>query len=314
MSSPVLASLRARIAGALRIAQTELLGINGRNVRIVYPYNARKHFPIADDKVLAKEYLGAAGVPVPATLFVARRFTDLTPFLETIADREDFVVKPASGSGGGGIVVLVSRVRAGVWRTAGGREVDAAALRRHVADILFGSFTLDDPDAALIEERLVPHPMLAALFPDGLSDVRVITLRGVPAAAMVRVPTRASGGRANLHQGAIGLGVDLATGRTTRALLRGRLLERHPDTGASLIGLTLPHWEEVVEISRRSAAGVPLGYLGVDVGLDARRGPVVLEINKRPGLEIQNVNGRGLRDVLERIEEQHAADAGRSGR
>lgn len=299
-------TLRDRIEGALETLSREVLGINGRNVRVVYPHNQRRHFPIADDKVLAKQYLSAAGVPVPETIAVATCFADLTPLMDSLGAWDDFVIKPANGSGGGGIVVVTARDGAGAWRTAGGKRMDQAALRRHSADILFGSFTLDVPDKVLAEQRLIPHPVLAAMFDRGLSDVRVITLEGVPAAAMVRVPTRASGGRANLHQGAIGLGVDLETGRTTRARHLGRFVETHPDTGAPLVGIDLPDWHSIVDIAVRSARAVPLGYLGVDVGLDANRGPVVLEINKRPGLEIQNVNGVGLRSTLERISKESA--------
>ena len=291
----------SKVRRALDAIAGEILGINGRNVRVVYRHNARKDFPIADDKILAKTWLTKAGVPVPETIAIAGDFSDLTKLVDAVAEHDDFVLKPANGSGGGGIVVLVRRDGTG-WRTAGGRTLDRAALRRHAADILFGSFTLDVPDRVLAEQRLVPHETLATMFPDGLSDVRVITLRGVAAAAMLRVPTRGSGGRANLHQGAIGLGVDLASGRTTRARHRGRAITVHPDTQAPLVGVQLPHWAEILDVSRRSAAAVPLGYLGVDVGIDARRGPVVLEINKRPGLEIQNVNGFGLRPILESIE------------
>jgi len=291
----------ARLRRALDAISGEILGINGRNVRVIYRHNPRKHFPIADDKILAKTWLGNAGVPVPTTIAVGEDFADLTTLVDAVSAHDDFVLKPANGSGGGGIVVLVARYGAG-WRTAGGRAIDRAAIRRHAADILFGSFTLDVPDRVLAEERLIPHATLATMFPDGLSDVRVITLKGIAAAAMLRVPTRASGGRANLHQGAIGLGVDLATGKTTRARLRGRAITTHPDSKAQLVDVQLPHWDEILDVARRSAAAVPLGYLGVDVGIDARRGPVVLEINKRPGLEIQNVNGFGLRPILEAIE------------
>lgn len=291
----------ARLRVALDALSSEILGINGRNVRVVYPYNPRQHFPIADDKVLAKKWLSAAGVPVPETIAVASGFADLTPLIEAVSLHDDFVIKPASGSGGGGIVVLTSRDGVGAWKTAGGRRLDAGALRRHSADILFGSFTLDVPDKVLAEQRLIPHPVLAGLFAQGLSDVRVITLQAKPAAAMLRVPTRASGGRANLHQGAIGLGVDLRTGRTTTARHHGRSIDAHPDSKAPLIGVQLPHWDAIMDVAVRSATAVPLGYLGVDVGIDSTRGPVVLEINKRPGLEIQNVNGFGLRPILERI-------------
>lgn len=294
-------SLRTFANRGIAALSRELLGINGRNIRVVYRHNPREHFPLADDKILAKARLGAAGVPVPRTLATASSHRQLSHFLGALRDREDFVIKPANGSAGGGVVVIVARDGTR-WRTAGGRTLDAAALRRHSSDILFGSFTLDVPDTALAEERLVPHPVLAEIFPHGLSDVRVITLLGIVAAAMLRVPTRTSGGRANLHQGAIGVGVDIRHGRTTRALLRGRRIGRHPDSGTPLAGVDVPCWDRVLSVAQRAASAVPLGYLGVDIGLDELRGPVVLEINKRPGLEIQNVNGAGLRPVLERIE------------
>lgn len=41
-----------------------------------------------------------------------------------------------------------------------------------------------------------------------------------------------------------------------------------------------------------------LGYLGADFVLDKERGPVLLELNARPGLAIQIANRSGLRRRL----------------
>ena len=46
---------------------------------------------------------------------------------------------------------------------------------------------------------------------------------------------------------------------------------------------------------------IPLGYLGVDLVVDAELGPMVLELNARPGLTIQLANRRGLRASMETL-------------
>jgi glutathione synthase/RimK-type ligase-like ATP-grasp enzyme len=112
--------------------------------------------------------------------------------------------------------------------------------------------------------------------------------------AMLRMPTSLSDGKANLHQGAIGLAIDLKSGRITHASMKGRSVHIHPDTRVPLIGLQLPHWEEALQIARRASAAIPLGYIGIDICMDQTRGPLVLEVNGRPGIEIQNVQQRGL--------------------
>src|SRR5262249_50350900 len=128
-----------------------------------------------------------------------------------------------------------------------------------------------------------------------------------PAMAMLRLPTRASNGRANLHQGGIGAGVDLDTGRTNHAVARNRFVERHPDTGVSVLGMQVPCWDAVLSMSVRGAEAVGLGYIGVDIVVDAHEGPMLLEANARPGLAIQIANGRGLVPRLAAID----ADADR---
>jgi hypothetical protein len=47
-----------------------------------------------------------------------------------------------------------------------------------------------------------------------------------------------------------------------------------------------------------------LGYIGADVVLDARRGPMVLELNARPGLAIQLANRAGLMPRLDTVDER----------
>lgn len=276
----------------------DVVGINRRNVELVYALNRRSDYRFADDKLLTKQMLHAAGVPSPATLIVVEGLHSIAAALDGAAASEQFVVKPASSSGGRGIVVVGERIGEGRWSRAGGAVLQREELRHHLANIVYGTFSNDQSDRAYFERRVVAHPLLQELCPTGLSDVRVITLAGTPLMAMLRVPTAQSQGRANLHQGALGLALDLRTGTTFRALHRGRLEQLHPDTARPLLGLTLPAWSDVLSVARRAAACVPLGYLGVDIVLDRDATPLVLEINARPGLEIQNVNGRGLGDAL----------------
>ncbi|MHB8875011.1 MAG: sugar-transfer associated ATP-grasp domain-containing protein [Myxococcaceae bacterium] len=289
----LLASARAFLA-ELRRRRDELVGINQRNVMLVYPNNPRRHYPIADDKLIAKEHFLRAGVPTPATLEICEGLFAVRDTVAKLAGRSHLVVKPANGSGGAGIVVLGDCESDGRWLKPGGQRVGPAELEKHLADIVFGAYSNSLDDRAFVEERVFPHPFFSELWPDGLCDVRIITLQGRALMSMVRVPTRESEGRANLHQGGLGIAVDLETGVTTRALHRGKAIDRHPETGAPLLGREVPRWAEVLEVALKTARAVPLGYLGVDVVVDRAKGPLVLEINVRPGLEIQNVNGRGL--------------------
>lgn len=291
-------------AGRALLAQRErVIGINRRNVTLVYPNNPRHHYPYADDKLLAKRCFDAAGVPSPETLAICEGLFAVPGVVEGLRGKGQFVVKPANGSGGGGILVVGEWDEAeGAWRRAGGRRVTPDQLQRHLGDIIFGVHSNQLEDAAFVERRVVPHPLFSGLWADGLCDIRIITLRTHPVMSMIRVPTAESAGRANLHQGGLGIAVDLETGRTTRAVHHGRAVELHPESGAPLVGLQIPGWPDVLDVARRAAGAVPLGYLGIDVVLDLERGPLILEINARPGLEIQNINAAGLGPAIARAE------------
>ena len=277
-----------------------VLGLNARNRTLVKRYNERRHYPLADDKLRTKEILEAHGVPAPRTLDVFTNLVEAAAAGPRLSGLDDLVVKPASGRAGKGILVLTrpAASQGPGWYDTSGRPWSPEAVGRWISNIIFGNYAHGLSDRALIEARLEPMPLLedAPLF--GLPDIRVVTLRGMPIMSMLRLPTRRSHGKANLHQGAIGVGIDLQDGRMQRATYQGERIETHPDSGAPLVGRLVPRWGEVVDVARRAAAALPLGYLGIDVALDVHAGPVILEANVRPGLEIQNANGRGLRQAL----------------
>jgi alpha-L-glutamate ligase-like protein len=170
------------------------------------------------------------------------------------------------------------------------------------------------PDVAFVEELLELHPALAEIASDGVPDVRVIVHRGIPVMSMTRLPTRHSRGRANLHQGAIGAGVDLGTGRIVHAVLDNTPVTRHPDTDRPLVGVGVPSFARVLEIAVEASDETGLGYVGADVVVDARRGPVILELNARPGLAIQAANRAGLLPRLRAVGERVRAGAPPSDR
>ena len=275
------------------IGNPPVLGMNRRNLELVSPRNERRHFPIADDKLLAKERLTSAGVPTAPTLAVFKSFYDIGSWEERLEGLEEFVVKPARGSGGEGILVVAGRQKNG-FVTAGGHLIPPDGLTRHLGDVVFGVYALDKADVAVVEPRLKPAPFFEQLYADGLSDVRLIFADNILSLCMIRVPTRASDGRANLHQGAVGIAVESETGRAYRAVQYRKIIEKHPETGRPLIGAIVPQWKEIVSVATRTAEALPLKYLGVDLVVDRELGPMVLEVNARPGIEIQNVTGRSL--------------------
>ena len=274
------------------------LSMNRRNLELVFPRNPRQHYPIANDKLLTKQILGSNHVPMAPTLATFSSFRDVAHLDEKLAGMNEFVIKPARGSGGRGILVIVGRDATG-FKTASGHHVSRDALIRHIGDIVFGVFALDKADVAIVESRLVPNPFFASLFENGLSDIRLIFADNQLALCMLRIPTAESDGRANLHQGAIGVGVDTETGVTFRAWQRRDTIKKHPETGASLIGCQVPDWHRLVRIAKRTAWTLPLKFIGVDMVVDANLGPLVLEVNARPGIEIQNVNDVSLLSIFQ---------------
>ena len=290
-----------------RLAELGVLGMNRRNAECILDHNPRAAYPVVDGKRKMRDLCARIGVPTPEIYAAVRAHSQLRRLEELLAGREDFVVKPNRGAGGRGILVVVTRAGAGFVRH-NGECVDLSYVRQHVSSVVSGLYSLGgQPDEALIQQRVLLHPALERVSYQGIGDVRVVVYKKVPAMAMLRLPTRASGGRANLHQGGIGAGVDLATGRTSRAVSHNRLTDRHPDTGESLLGFQVPYWPKILDMARRVAAAVDLGYLGVDIVVDRDSGPLLLEANARPGLAIQIANGQGLSSRLAAIDRDLAA-------
>jgi alpha-L-glutamate ligase-like protein len=287
---------------ALRLRDRGVLGINARNAAGILGHNPRALFPLVDDKLRILELCGRVGVPTPRVYAVFARCGDVRHLGESLAAAPDCVIKPARGSSGRGVVILTGPADGGFLRH-NGSVASLDELQRHVADVLSGLYSLGGrPDRAVIQQRLRTHPAFERISYRGTPDVRVLVYRGEPAMSMLRLPTLESGGRANLHQGGVGVGVDVDTGRTTRAVWRGRIVTRHPDTGEPLADREVPDWLAMLAMARTVARATGLGYLGVDVVPAAELGPVLLEANARPGLAIQSANGLGLRGAMSRID------------
>jgi glutathione synthase/RimK-type ligase-like ATP-grasp enzyme len=66
--------------------------------------------------------------------------------------------------------------------------------------------------------------------------------------------------------------------------------------------MEVPYWDRMLEIAAKSYEITGLGYLGVDLVLDKELGPLMLELNARPGLNIQIANRCGMSGRLEAVD------------
>lgn len=274
-----------------------VLGINQRNLDYIYPNNPREHFKLADDKSKTKMILDSHDIPIPPTYALIQSMGELEREWEKAAEQKAIVIKPAMGRGGGGILIL-EKTREGIWQKPSGKPIAEGHIQRHIANILFGVYSFGTNDKAIIEYRVVNHPLLDRISTDGVPDLRMITYKNKNIMAMLRVPTYRSEGRANLHQGALGIAVDIESGTIGEGTLKGTLYRDHPDSHTQFYGEVVPFWGEILAMTTHVSKVFPFKYLGTDIVLDRDLGPLVMEINLRPGLEIQNVNRQGLLEIL----------------
>jgi alpha-L-glutamate ligase-like protein len=286
-----------RVMSSIR-NEAGILGINRRNLDFVYKGYRPGLFRPLDDKVVAKDILDSAGIPTPYTIAILRDQRDLKRLEGSLDGAEEIVLKPANGWGGRGIILLK---RDGThWRRTDDTVMTASQLIAHASEILAGTYSLDSsPDSVLVEERIYQHAFFDEIYAHGLSDIRVVVEKGQPIQAMSRVPSDSSDGKANLHEGGVGLGIDLESGNCIGAVCLDREVATHPDTGIELTGLKIPYWDKVLEIATSSSKAFGLDYIGVDIVMDVKRGPLVLEVNARPGLAIQIANLSGQKVTVE---------------
>lgn len=288
---------------------SHILGMNAR-VQQYTSLNSPAAKKYGFSKLRAKKFLAKHGIPVPKLYAEIDSKEELRDF-DWKSVSSSFALKPANGSAGSGIIVFESR-KGDTWYDVNGKEYDEDDLDLHASDILDGQYsTWGSSPRVLVEERVPIHPDLAEYGQLGTPDIRVIVYRKIPIMAMVRLPTEASKGRANLHQGAIALGIDFGTGKTTKGVSGSiaystfgnrKLLSYFPDTNTPVGGIEIPFWNDVLKTAVRVANATGLVYLGCDIFLHPEKGPMVAEVNAFPGLSIQLANDAGLRKRLERIE------------
>ena len=293
-----------------KLKEKGILGINQRNLHYVQSFNSRKNYPLVDNKILTKTLAQDHQIQVPELYHVIKSEHDNKSLGAHLSKLDQFVIKPAHGAGGEGIQIITGKINH-LYRQANGRMTTQDHLAYHVSNILSGSYSLGgQPDHAMIEYLIQFDPLFESIAYQGVPDIRIIVLQGYPIMAMARLPTRESNGKANLHQGAIGVGIDLKTGITTKGVWYNETIDQHPDTANALSGLAIPQWKNFLTIAAQCYDMTGLGYLGVDLVLDKDHGPLMLELNARPGLNIQIANQIGLKEshriINEHLDHPHA--------
>ncbi len=284
------------------LKQLGMLSMNKRNIDYIARYNDRSAYPLVDNKLKTKLVVDEHEVASPKLLQVVREQHEIGHFSERVADLDGFAIKPAKGSGGKGILVIVGREGDDFVKPSGSK-VSLEEIERHLSNILAGLYSLGgSPDVAVIEALVRCDPRLARFSHEGVPDIRIVVFKGYPVMAMLRLATHASDGKANLHQGAVGVGLNLANGKALNAVQFDRPLGRHPDNDLNLADIQIDNWHYLLNMASRCYEATGLGYMGVDLVVDESRGPLLLELNARPGLAIQIANGQGLLPRLKAVE------------
>jgi hypothetical protein len=271
------------------------------NARLWSRLNPRQYGCLYANKLIFNRFFSAAGLPVAKLLGVydplagygaqeepLRTPAELRAWLPKVA-HAGFVFKAIEGVRGHSILVFTgpSPQDPARFATLSGDLYDAerlAAFAAATAELKQhrpGAYR----EAFLLEERIVPHPELAAFIGPTLCTVRIQTIIAVDGtakvlAAVFKLQPKPLGVD-HLIYGAVGCWVDIESGKLRSGRTREGLTDvtTIPGTQTSFVGFQLPDWAEAKSVALRAARVFPWARsIGWDVALSAR-GPVLIEGN-----------------------------------
>jgi hypothetical protein len=272
--------------------------------RLYVPMNPIQFQEVTDKKLKFNAKAAEVGLPVASILAIVSREPGggRHPVLRSEQElrawlldntASDIVIKPVDGTKGWGVISLGARVPGEeAWvRLPGTESIGFTEVWAHCARYLYRG-------GVILERRLQPHPVLAAMMPNVLHTVRAISYvkpEPVIIAAALRVG-KGNGPADNLARGGIVLPIDLDSGTCGRGsmVVEGlpRMVDEHPVTRQRLTGVVLPYWDETCDLVRRAALTFSAQKsLGWDVGV-TEDGPVLLEGNSRYDLAVNQIAGR----------------------
>jgi hypothetical protein len=263
---------------------------------------------ILSDKLLFTKIVGAT-LPVPEIVALIERGEVFAlgeaspPTLKALAARHgSLVLKPSDGTRGRGVHRLEND-------QLNGKPVGPAELATLARSL----------DNYLVTKTVAQAAYAQQIFPGSTNSLRVLTLTdpdtGEPFVARAvhrfgsadTVPTDnwSRGGLcANVDPEAGTLGPGVKHAKRTGGRLKWQT--HHPDTGAAIAGILVPHWHEVTRALIEAVQRLPfLVYVGWDVVV-TETGFCVLEGNNNTDLDLLQVHGGLLRDVrVRRFYEHH---------
>lgn len=142
----------------------------------------------------------------------------------------------------------------------------------------------------LFQDALDPDPAMAEIAGGAIGCVRVVTTNDgsgpKPAYAVWKLPAPAAMSDNFWQEGTMLAHLDLATGQVLRCVrgtgLQSQELAAHPVSNAPVVGVTLPHWDDILQLACDAHGVFPeFGVCGFDIAVTGD-GPKVLECNDNP--------------------------------
>ncbi len=235
----------------------------GVSNEIVRRMNPKEYWHFFDDKAQFNELFSEW---IPRKWLLINGQTDPEALFSLCRNNTQLIGKPLEGSSGQGILKYTDKD----WK-----DGPVPFLQK-----------LKDDGIGILEEIVIQHPKMASLCPTSVNTCRIATLKGDKKEGIVYAFLRIGNGKVmdNVDCGGMAARIDLETGKllTVGADKQGNTFIKHPMTNTSIIGFTIPFWNEAKEMCLKAAEKIPeMRFIAWDVAITPN-GPTFIEGNSFP--------------------------------